>query len=89
MAVDTYELTDEERERDEYERHEKWLVAFAFERIDVRKTRLKRRCSPGCGHWIDGGEPYRYMVWKVNQDMTITQRYDCEFCARNDLKEGV
>lgn len=77
-----------EQEREEYEAHERWLVAFAFDRVDERRTRLKRQCVPGCGHWIDAGEPYRYQVWKLNMDTTITQRLDCEFCARGDLREG-
>ena len=58
--------------------------AFAFHREERRKTRLKRLCD--CGHWIDGSEPYRYQVWKLNMDAEITQRTDCEFCARGDLR---
>lgn len=84
MSVDV----DEDTGREEYEAHERWLVAFAFSRIDERRTRLKRKMDPGCGHYIDGGEPYRYQVWKLNMDTKITQRYDCEFCARGDLREG-
>jgi hypothetical protein len=78
----------EDEQREEYERHERWLVAFAFERVETRRTRFKRKCEPGCGCWIDGGELYRYMVWKMNQDAKISQRYDCETCARGDLAEG-
>lgn len=56
--------------------------AYAFHRVDSRRTRLKRRLD--CGHVIDGSEPYRYVVWKLNGDVGITQRLDCETCARRD-----
>lgn len=56
--------------------------AFAFHRVDVRRTRLKRRLD--CEHVIDGSEPYRYQVFKLNGAERITQRTDCEFCARVD-----
>lgn len=75
------ELSDEHYAYLEWEKHQN---AFAFKRTEDRKTRLKRKCD--CGHWIDGGEPYRYQVWKINGDRTITQRTDCEFCAREDLR---
>ena len=64
-----------------------WLKkqsALAFSRIANRRAKLKRRCD--CGHWIDGSEPYRYQVWKCNGDQTISQRTDCETCAREDLR---
>jgi hypothetical protein len=58
--------------------------AFAFHREERRKTRLKRLCD--CGHWIDGTEPYRYAVWRLRSDPRgrVTQRLECEFCARAD-----
>jgi hypothetical protein len=56
----------------------------AFERVEVRRSRLKRRCD--CGHWIDGSEPYRYAVWKVRGAAGVEQRLDCEFCARVDAR---
>ena len=56
--------------------------ALAFARDCVRHTKLKRRLD--CGHWIDGSELYRYQVWKRNCDHEISQRLDCEFCARVD-----
>lgn len=64
--------------------YERWLYAEAFSRTDERKTKLKRRLD--CGHWIDGSEPYRYMVWRTNDQPRgiISQRTDCEFCARRD-----
>jgi hypothetical protein len=60
--------------------------AYAFFREDRRKTRLKRLLD--CGHWIDGTEPYRYLVWRLVSDprSTIQQRLDCEFCARTDAR---
>jgi hypothetical protein len=67
---------------DSYLAWERKQEAFAFHRVDERKTILKRRCD--CGHWIDGTEPYRYQVWKLNSDTTISQRLDCEPCARRD-----
>lgn len=76
-----FELDDDELAyRAELERE----FAFAFHRSETRRTRLKRRCD--CGHWIDGTEPYRYSVWRVNSDPAgvIQQRLDCEFCARAD-----
>jgi hypothetical protein len=54
----------------------------AFFREEVRHACLKRLCD--CGHWIDGTEPYRYMVWKDRGTPGILQRTDCEFCARKD-----
>lgn len=77
-----------EIEQEEYENYERWLHSYAFTREETRRTILKRQCTPGCGHWIDGGEPYRYQVWKLNMDSEISQRRDCEFCARGDLQEG-
>ena len=65
---------------------ERAQAAFAFARECVRRALLKRRCD--CGHWIDGGEPYRYQVWKLAGASSIDQRTDCEFCARGDLREG-
>lgn len=64
-----------------------WLKrqgALAFSRIAHRRANLKRLCD--CGHWIDGSEPYRYQVWKNNGDAGLTQRTDCEPCAREDLR---
>lgn len=64
-----------------------WLKrqsALAFSRIAHRKAKLKRLCD--CGHWIDGSEPYRYQVWKQNGDERLSQRTDCEACARADLR---
>lgn len=58
--------------------------AYAFHRVDLRRTRLKRRLD--CGHVIDGSEPYRYVVWKLNADVRISQRLDCEPCARRDAR---
>lgn|GEM_PF-6236031 len=55
---------------------------FAFYRVVVRRARLKRRCD--CGHVIDGSEPYRYQVFKLRCERWITQRLDCEPCARAD-----
>jgi hypothetical protein len=55
---------------------------FAFHRVDRRRTRLKRRLD--CGHVIDGSEPYRYVVFKLNGADRIVQQLDCEFCARRD-----
>lgn len=69
-------------EHEAYLAWERRHTALAFHRTDERKTKLKRRCD--CAHWIDGGEPYRYQVWKFNCDTEITQRLDCEFCARVD-----
>lgn len=65
---------------------ERWLYAYAFRRVDERRASLKRRLT--CGHWIDGGEPYRYSVWRVNLQPRgeLEQRTDCEFCARVDLR---
>jgi hypothetical protein len=76
--VSTYDETAEI----EWRLHERWLAAYAFARTCTRRARLKRRCD--CGHYIDGSEPYRYIVWKLNGDAAITQRTDCEFCARAD-----
>lgn len=64
-----------------------WLArqgALAFSRIAHRRAKLKRRLD--CGHVIDGSEPYRYQVWKGNGDAGLTQRTDCEFCARGDSR---
>jgi hypothetical protein len=58
------------------------LGSFAFHRVEVRHTRLKRRCDCGC--WVDGSEPYHYQVWKLVGAAGIEQRLDCEFCARVD-----
>lgn len=58
--------------------------ALAFSRIAYRRCRLKRRLD--CGHVIDGSEPYRYQVFKHSGDASITQRTDCETCAREDLR---
>lgn len=58
--------------------------ALAFARVSDRRARLKRRCD--CGHVIDGSEPYRYQVWKYNGDAELSQRTDCESCARRDLR---
>jgi hypothetical protein len=59
---------------------------YAFARTEHRHARLKRQVD--CGHWIDGTEPYRYQVWKLNCDPrgVIHQRTDCEFCARRDAR---
>jgi len=72
-------MTDEEREAYEWEANQ---LKPEFFRSETRRTRLKRLCD--CGHWIDGTEPYRYMVWKDRGDDGIQQRTDCEFCARKD-----
>lgn len=64
-----------------------WLrrqTVVAFARTCYRRAKLKRLCD--CSHWIDGSEPYRYQVWKMNGDAAITQRTDCEHCARRDLR---
>ena len=68
----------------EYQERERWLAAIAFARTCTRRARLKRPLD--CGHVIDGSEPYRYQVWRVNGDPrgAISQRTDCEFCARHD-----
>lgn len=55
---------------------------WEFYRIEYRKTRLKRLCD--CDHWIDGTEPYRYIVGKLRGKTELFQRLDCEFCARED-----
>lgn len=59
---------------------------FAFHRQERRRARLKRLLD--CGHWIDGIEPYRYQVWRLVSDPrgVISQRLDCEFCAREDSR---
>lgn len=74
-------MTDEE----EWQEYERWLGAYSFQRIEVRKRRLKTQLD--CGHWIDGSEPYRYMVWRTNgmPRGRVEQHTDCEFCARRDL----
>ena len=66
------------------ELYQRWLYSFAFRREERRRTLLKRLCDCGC--WIDGGEPYRYQVWRLNvmPAGVIEQRTDCEFCARVD-----
>jgi hypothetical protein len=72
----------------EWQQQEKWLAAYAFVRSCVRRAKLKRQCD--CGHWVDGsvkgetGALYRYQVWKLNGDRELTQRTDCEWCARVD-----
>lgn len=65
---------------------ERWLLGYAFARSELRRTLLKRLCT--CGHWIDGGEPYRYQVWRLRlmAPGELEQRSDCEFCARVDLR---
>lgn len=65
--------------------YERWLTGFAFARECRRKARWKRLLD--CGHWIDGSEPYRYQVWKLNCETGIAQRTDCEFCCRGDLRQ--
>lgn len=57
------------------------LATVEFERVAYRRRRLKVRLD--CGHTIDGGEPYRYQVWKLS-DGGLQQRSDCEFCSRTD-----
>ena len=59
-------------------------AAYAFYRVDRRKRRLKFRAD--CGHLVDGTEPYRYIVSRINgwPRGVIEQRTDCEFCARAD-----
>lgn len=57
--------------------------AVAFTRTETRCTRLKRRLD--CGHVIDGSQPYRYHVFKLNSDTSLNQRTDCEVCARADV----
>lgn len=68
------------------EAYERWLYATAFERTATRAARLKRKLD--CGHWIDGSEPYRYQVWRTNDQPrgVLSQRTDCEFCARGDYE---
>lgn len=58
--------------------------SWAFYRSETRRTRLKRDCD--CGHVIDGSEPYRYQVGKLTGATRLFQRYDCEFCARDDSR---
>lgn len=58
----------------------------AFERTAKHATRLKRLLSPGCGHWIDGGELYRYYVAKLPEERELVQLYHCEPCAREDAR---
>lgn len=64
--------------------YERWLHGVAFARSELRHSRLKRRVDCGC--MIDGGEPYRYQVWRDNAAArgVIEQRTDCEPCSRVD-----
>lgn len=65
------------------DRPEGWEWEYAFRRRETRHTLLKR--GPlDCGHTIDGGEPYRYLVFKLNGFPELWQFRDCEFCARAD-----
>lgn len=78
------ELGDEQaRELVAYER---LLGADAFHRTETRHALLKRRLDCGC--WIDGGEPYIYSVWRVNDQPpgVISQLTACEFCSRGDWR---
>lgn len=61
------------------------LYEFAFRREDRRKRRSGIIVAD-CGHEIDNTEPYRYLVWRLNCDPRgqLSQRTDCEFCARAD-----
>ena len=63
---------------------ERWIVGYAFARTETRRRRLKALMD--CGHWIDGSEPYRYQVWRLNSAPrgVIEQRTECEECARRD-----
>lgn len=60
------------------------IGTVAFARTCTRRSSLKRKLE--CGHWIDGSEPYRYHVSKHYGDAEISQRRDCEFCAREDTR---
>lgn len=69
--------------------YEEWAAkqfAYAFQRSEVRKCR-KDIFRADCGHEVDVTEPYRYQVWRTNDEPRghINQRTDCEFCARRDL----
>ena len=68
----------------EYLRKLERIGTTAFSRTCTRRSKLKRKLE--CGHWIDGSEPYRYHVSKCYGDAELTQRRDCEFCARVDLR---
>lgn len=73
---------DAESDADAWHELERWLDGYSFSRTETRRAMLKRLCD--CGHWIDGSEPYRYMVWMLRRDRVLTQRTDCQFCARVD-----
>ena len=66
----------------DYLEWEKVRATPEFSRTVVRRRKLKVKLD--CGHWIDGSELYRYQVWKYRDDPGITQRTDCEPCARED-----
>ncbi len=63
-----------------------WEYAYAFQRHERRRTRRKRDCDCGCV--IDGGEPYEYVVFKMNGDTSITQIRTCEPCHVNYAGSG-
>lgn len=67
----------------EYIEWEKRQATPCFSRAVVRVRKLKAKLD--CGHWVDGSDLYRYMVWKYPDDPEISQRTDCEVCARRDM----
>lgn len=75
MSVASYEA---------FLRREQRIGTTAFQRFCTRRARLKRTLE--CGHVVDASEPYRYGVWKLYGDTEISQRRDCEFCARSDIR---
>jgi hypothetical protein len=77
-------MSKEELDLEEYLAWEERQMEFAFHSVRIRKRRLKFRAD--CGHLVDGTEPYRYTVYRVNNMPRgrIEQRTDCEFCARED-----
>jgi hypothetical protein len=77
-------ILDEYQAMDAYLAWERSQSGVAFERTCTRRAILKRKLS--CGHWVDGSELYRYHVHKLNCDLELTQRLDCEPCARADAR---
>lgn len=73
-------------EEEDYLQWEARQNAYAFQRTVVRHRR-RDIFRADCGHEVDVTEPYRYQVWRVNNEPRgqINQRTDCEFCARRDL----
>lgn len=74
-------VSAQEDARADYLEWEKTQQRAEFERIATRRRKLKVQLD--CGHWIDGSELYRYQVWKYRGE-PISQRTDCEPCARKD-----